>query len=153
MKFGFDLKKKKGEGEIGVEHLVEKGMDMHERNWKDKFTTKHSAKKEILELKHNQKIEIEDKKLEQIIRLKELELEEKRMQEETERKKYKPQIIASAILGFFGMTFLIFGAVKGFGSEQSGGPGDPYAIIGFLFLVVIPWIWIPSIANLKKNKK
>ena len=36
-------------------------MEQHEKNWKDKFSTKHNAKKEILEMKHKQKMEFEDK--------------------------------------------------------------------------------------------
>ena len=54
------LKIKKGEveAEIEAEKLIEKGMDQHDKNWKDKFSTKHNAKKEMLEIKHKQKLEI-----------------------------------------------------------------------------------------------
>ena len=60
MKLNLDIKNKKGELEADVETLVEKGMEQHERTQKDKFNSKHSAKKKILGLKHRQKIEIED---------------------------------------------------------------------------------------------
>lgn len=65
------LKIKKGGLEADVEKLVEKGMDQHDKNWKDKFNTKHRAKKEILEMKHKQKIEIEEERR----KTRELELE------------------------------------------------------------------------------
>ena len=62
MKFGFNLEKKNATLEVDAEKLIEKGMEQHERNWKDKFTFKHSAKKEIVDLKHKNKLEVEDKK-------------------------------------------------------------------------------------------
>ena len=48
--------------EADVEKLIEKGMDNHEKNWKEKFITKHNAKKELSNQKHLQKIEIEELK-------------------------------------------------------------------------------------------
>ena len=49
MKLNFDIKNKKANLEADVERLVEKGMDQNEKDWKDKFVTKHNAKKEILD--------------------------------------------------------------------------------------------------------
>ena len=60
MKLKFDIKNKKADLEANVENLVEKGMDQHDKNWKDKFNTKHNAKKEILEIKHKQKLEMKE---------------------------------------------------------------------------------------------
>lgn len=56
------LNLKKGlEVDVGIEKLVEKGMEQHDKSWKDKFNTKHNAKKEMIEMKHKQKMEIEEK--------------------------------------------------------------------------------------------
>ena len=60
MKLNIDIKNKKGSIDADVEKLVEKGMDLNEKDWKDKFNTRHAAKKEMLELQHKQKIEIEE---------------------------------------------------------------------------------------------
>ena len=43
MKFNFDMKNKKVGLEADVEKIVEKGMDQKEKDWKDKFNTKHNA--------------------------------------------------------------------------------------------------------------
>lgn len=96
MKIKFDLKNKKGDIDVNAEKLVEKGMDQHEKNWKDKFNTRHNAKKEILELKHKQKIETTEQELKKktivqeifdgINSKKQLELEEKRKIEEEKRR-------------------------------------------------------------------
>ncbi len=48
-----NLKKIGVEAEANVEKIIEKGMDNHEKDWKEK----HNAKKEILELKHRHKME------------------------------------------------------------------------------------------------
>lgn len=96
MKFNFDIKNKKANFEADVERLVEKGMDQNEKNWKDKFVTKHNAKKEILEIKHKQKMEMEEKSQtkknwiqkieEERRRTKQLEFEEqKRIDEENKK--------------------------------------------------------------------
>lgn len=45
MKINIDIKNKKGNLDVDAERLIEKGMDQHERTWKDKFNTKHNAKK------------------------------------------------------------------------------------------------------------
>lgn len=60
MKLNVDVKKKKVDVEANVEKLVEKGMDNHEKDWKEKFSVKHNAKKELLKLKHEQKVELND---------------------------------------------------------------------------------------------
>lgn len=63
MKLNIDLKNKKGSLDVNAEKIIEKGMDQHEKDWKDKFNTKHNAKKEIMELKHKQKIENKEQDL------------------------------------------------------------------------------------------
>ena len=63
MKLNIDLKNKKGSLVVNAEKIIEKGMDQHEKDWKDKFNTKHNAKKEIMELKHKQKIENKEQDL------------------------------------------------------------------------------------------
>lgn len=45
MKFYYDAKK--AEIDADVERLVEKSLKQHEKTWKEKFDTKHKAKKEI----------------------------------------------------------------------------------------------------------
>ena len=45
MKLNIDIKNKKGSIDADVEKLVEKGMDLNEKDWKDKFNTRHAAKK------------------------------------------------------------------------------------------------------------
>jgi hypothetical protein len=144
MKFGLDIKNKKAEFDSDAEKLIEKGMDIHEKSWKDKFTTKHDAKKEILELKHHQKLEIDDKKLEQIIKLKELDLEEKKMQEENERRKVKPKIIASSILGVSGTIMMIAGSLMGSASGDSNSGWYAIDCIGLFFFMAIAFIWMPK---------
>ncbi len=144
MKFGLDIKNKKAEFDSDAEKLIEKGMDIHERNWKDKFTTKHSAKKEMLELKHQQKLEMEAKKLEEVRKLKELELEEKRMKEEAERRKAKPKIIASSILGVIGTIMMIAGFLLGSTSKEPNSGWYAIATIGLLFCMSIAFIWMPK---------
>ncbi len=67
--------------EADIEKLVEKGMDQHDKNWKDKMEKKHNNKKEIQELRHHQKIELYEKTRKKSKY--ELELEEKRRKEET----------------------------------------------------------------------
>lgn len=58
MKLIFDMDKKKIDVEGNVEKLVEKGIDNSEKGWKEKFATRHNAKKELMEIKHSQKIEL-----------------------------------------------------------------------------------------------
>ena len=60
MKLVFDMDKKKIDVEGNVEKLVEKGIDNSEKGWKEKFATRHNAKKELMEIKHSQKIELEN---------------------------------------------------------------------------------------------
>lgn len=162
MKFKFDIKNQKAELEANVENLVEKGIEQHDKNWKDKFNTKHHAKKEMLELKHKQKIEMEERsekkknwfqKIEEEKRkTKELELqlkieEEKRLEEEQKR-----IIIAktrvTTLLGIIGSILLIIGYSLGSASKNGDSGWDSFLVVGFLVLISIPFIW-----KEKKTKK
>lgn len=58
------LKKGKVEIEFDAEKLVEKSIEKHDKNWKEKFKVKHNAKKEMLEIRHKQKMERQEKKRE-----------------------------------------------------------------------------------------
>lgn len=151
MKLSVDIKNKKGELEADVATLVEKGMEQHERTWKDKFNSKYSAKKEILEIKHKQKIEIEEKKQirknwiqkiqENKLKVKQLELEERRRLEKNKEKILIAKIILSIILGTIGIVMMIVGSFKG---EESGNPNSAWyalSVFGFLPLISGVFIW------------
>lgn len=45
------------EVEAGAESLIEKGINAHEKDWKEKLESKTKNKKEIIELKHKNKLE------------------------------------------------------------------------------------------------
>lgn len=156
MKLNIDLKNKKGSLDSDVEKLVEKGMDIHEKDWDKKFDKKHNAKKEILEIQHKQKIELEEqnktkknwvqKIIEENRKTKELELEERRRREEAERierqKVFKIKIILSIILGILTIIFGIVGNLLGY---QSGDPNSGWyaiAVLGIFTGMAIFYIWI-----------
>lgn len=163
MKFNFDIKNKKAGIEADVEKIVEKGMDLHEKDWKDKFSTKHNAKKEIMELKHKQKMETEkttqgkmnfiqkiqeekrkrlEIELEEKRKQLEIEIEEKHRQEKKNKKVIKQKIIFSIILGIIGSAMIIIGYILG---SNSGDPDSGlYAIagVGMFILMPIAFIWI-----------
>ena len=97
MKLKFNKEKKTVDVDVDAEKLVEKGMDLHEKDWKEKFNTKHEAKKEIMELRHKHNIENKEQDLKgksSIIHdvfsgfknKKQLELEEQRKREEEARR-------------------------------------------------------------------
>lgn len=54
-----NFKKLGVEVEANAEGIVEKGIDAHEKDWKEKLESKHNNKKELLELKHKIKMEEE----------------------------------------------------------------------------------------------
>lgn len=62
MKLNLKSKNKETVFEADVEKLIEKGMDISNKDWKDKLLTKSKVKKEIQELKHKEKIEFEEVK-------------------------------------------------------------------------------------------
>ena len=108
MKLGFNFEKKNATLEVDAEKLIEKGMEQHERNWKDKFTFKHSAKKEIMDLKHKNKIEVEDKKEKRKTRY-QIKQEEKRKNKELELRKLL--IGFGVMIGFMILIPLLVGIV------------------------------------------
>lgn len=107
MKFSFDIKHKKVGFEADVEKLVEKGMDNHQKDWKDKMEKKHKNKKEIQELRYNQKIELYEKTRKKSKY--ELEFEERRREEEIKnankprKEKQIMQVICICLIFVFGL--------------------------------------------------
>lgn len=159
------LKIKKGEveAEIGAEKLIEKGMDQHDKNWKDKFSTKHNAKKEMLEIKHKQKLEIgeQNQKRKSIFerieeekrKTRQLELEEQRRQEEEKKKRIKIKIIFSILLGIIGGTMSVVGSILGSASGDPNSGWHMMSVMGMFPLMGIACIWIASAETDKKKKK
>jgi len=166
MKLKLDFKNKKADIEANVERIVEKGMEYQEKDWKDKFDTKHNAKKEMLELKHKQRLEMEDrngKKKNWLQKIQEekrknkelelqMELEEKRRQEEENRrlkeeseKLIKKKKGITILLAVIGSLFIIVGYPMGFA-------GEGLLVVGFLALVSIPFLWRKE-KDVKPNKK
>lgn len=144
MKLNFDIKNKKGGVESDIERLVEKGMDQHDKNWKDKFNTKHNAKKEMLEMKHKQKMEAEEKnqnrknwiqKIEEERRkTKQLELEEQKRKEEEIKKNVRLKVIVSIILAVIGSILMIAGSVLG---SESGDPNSGWYMMTMVGLIAL----------------
>lgn len=153
MKFNLDIKNKKAEFQADVENIVEKGMEQHEKDWKDKFNIKHNAKKEILEIKHKQKLEIEetnrekrnwfDRIQENKRKQKELEIEEQRRIEKEKNKKIRNKSIISTIIGTIALVLIIVG----FSSEDNVG----VALGGIVLLWILIFMWADN--NDKKKKK
>ena len=163
MKINIDIKNKKGNLDVDAERLIEKGMDQHERTWKDKFNTKHNAKKEIMELKHKQNIENKEQDLKKktfvqeifdgINNKKQIELEEKRkieeekirIEEERRKKEEEQQIRLQKDRKRLGTFLLVLGLIItiigfGFGEPESGlqmigSIGFIACIAGFVLLV------------------
>jgi len=164
MKLNFDKNNKKVDIDVDAERLVEKGMDLHEKDWKDKFNTKHNAKKEIMELKHKQNIENKEQDLKKKSFVKELfegindrkqmELEEKRriaeeklrLEEERIRREQEELQKSKKERKLLGVTLLVVGFLMmivglGFGKPDSGLQllgflGVYVCIAGILFLVI-----------------
>ena len=143
--------------------LIEKGMDMHDKNWKEKFNIKHNAKKDILELKHKHDLENKEQdlkkksfvkelidginenkriKTENKLKLEEeairLEEERKRREEEEKKRARRERKILGIVILVVGLIITIVG--YGFGSEGSGlqlvgGVGFIGCIAGFILLV------------------
>lgn len=167
MKLNFDIKNKKGGLEADVERLVEKGMNQHEKSWKEKFDTKHSAKKEMLEIKHKHKMDLEEnnknkknwiqKMAEEKRKLKEMELaEQKRIEEEQRKKdaiKLTIKIISTIVLAIIGALLFISGSILG---SESGNPESGWyamTVLGLFPLMGIGAIWIAGTDDNKKRKK
>ena len=165
MKLSIDMKNKKGSLDSDVEKLVEKSMDLHEKDWKDKFSTKHIAKKELLELQHKQKIEIEEqnktkknwiqKIIEENRKTKKLELEDRRIREEAERieakKIIKIKIIFTIILGILAIVFFTIGSLLGYASRDPNSGWYALSVLGIIIGLAISFIWLPG--NESKKKK
>ena len=156
MKLNIDIKNKKGSLDSDVEKLIEKGMDLHEKDWKDKFNAKHTAKKEIIELQHKQKIEIEEqnktkknwiqKIIEENRKTKEIELEDRRKREEAERierqKVIKMKIIFTIILGILTIVLFTLGSFLGYASGDPNSGWYVLFVLGICTGMAIICIWI-----------
>lgn len=160
MKLNVNFKNVKADLEANIENLVDKGMEQYDRTWKDKFNTKHTAKKEMLEIKHKHKMDIEEnnknkknwiqKIQEEKLKMKELELAEQRRREEEKKKVIKIKTIISIILGMFGLTLMIIGSILG---SESGDPNSGWyamSVLGFFPLLAAGFIWIDFSDNKKK---
>jgi len=143
MKLKFDIKNKKADLEADVEKLVEKGMDQHDKSWKDKFTTKHIAKKEMLEIKHNQKLNWFEKIQENKRKQEEFKIQEKIRIEKENRKKIKQKSIVSVIIGIIALILIVIG----FSAEEVNG----FAFGGIFLIWVLMCIWFDN--GDKNNKK
>ena len=163
MKLKFDIKNKKGSLESDVERLVEKGMDQHDKNWKDKFNTKHNAKKEMLEMKHRQKLEIEEnnqkkkswfEKIEEEKRkTRQLEIEIERRKEEERKKSIKVKAIISVLLAIVGLVMMVIGIAL---TSASGNPDSEWGmltILGMFPCMSIAFLWIDATDKKKKKRK
>lgn len=163
MKLNFDIKNKKAGLEADVERLVEKGMDQHEKSWKEKFDTKHSAKKEMLEIKHKHKMDIEEsnktkknwfqKIQEEKRKLKELEIEEAKREAEAKEKQRQIKILATIILGLLGGFMFIGGALLGSASGDPNSGWYSMGVLGLFPLLAIVFVWIAGTDDKKKKKK
>lgn len=157
MKLIFDINKKRIDVEGNVEKLVEKGIDNNEKGWKEKFATRHNAKKEIMEIKHSQKIELENsnnikknwvqkiqeesrktKELElaEQRRLKELELEEMKL---LENKKLIITIAVSIVLCLTSVVFFIAGSSSDSASN----------FVGMLMFFVVGYMLGSCVSNMQ----
>jgi len=163
MKLNFDIKNKKAGIEADVEKLVEKSMEQHDKNWKDKFNTKHNARKEMLEIKHKQKLEIEEnnqkkkswfeKREKKKRKTRQLEIEEEIRKEKERKKSIKVKAIISVILGIFGGVMMIIGTIL---TSASGNPDSEWAmltLIGLFACMSIAFLWIDNTNNKKKKRK
>lgn len=163
MKLKFDIKNKKADLETDVEKLVEKRMDLEDKNWKDKFNTKHNARKEILELKHKQKMESEEinqKKRNWFERMqdekrkqKELELQEQKRKETETKHRIRNKAIVSSILGTIAIVIFSIGSILG---SMSGNPDSGFyamAICGLFIGLAIPFMWISENERMEREKQ
>lgn len=162
MKLIFDINKKMIDVEGNVEKLVEKGIDNNEKGWKEKFATRHNAKKEIMEIKHSQKIELENsnnikknwvqKIQEESRKTKELELAEQRRLKELELEEMKllenkKLIITIAVSIVLCLTNVVFFIVGSFSDSASN-------FVGMLMFFVVGYMLGSCVSNKKKiNKK
>ena len=127
MKLNIDIKNKKGSLDSDVEKLIEKGMDLHEKDWKDKFNAKHKI------IEENRKT-------------KEIELEDRRKREEAERierqKVIKMKIIFTIILGILTIVLFTLGSFLGYASGDPNSGWYVLFVLGICTGMAIICIWI-----------
>ncbi len=159
-----------------AERLIEKGLDQHERlenrrldlisenlkeqskNWKERFNTKHSAKKELLEIKNKHELEKKELELKKKSPIKEifdginnnkmLKLEEKRREEEERLRKEQEELLRlqkeKKLLGIILLVSGLLATILGYGFgtvyenlglDGLGGLGFIVAIAGLVVLL------------------
>jgi len=159
MKLNLDIKNKKGSFEADVEKIVEKEIDNHEKDWKEKFKTKHEAKKELIEIKHKNKMEHEEQKAnhknwferraEEKSKIKELELKKEMMELEKLEKSIRNKTIVSSILIVVGVISIILGYFLGYASGDGNSPWFIITLLGFFGIAMGIWLFI----DINDNKK
>lgn len=162
--------------DVDVERLVDKGLDQHEKlenkridlisenlkehrkSWKERFNTKHNAKKEILEIKNKHELDKKELELKKKSPIKEffdginnnkmLKLEEQRKEEEERLRREEEEKLRlqkekkglGSILLISGLIATVLGYGLGSGSgnlgfEAIGGLGFIIAISGLIVLI------------------
>lgn len=141
MKFTNKNKEREISVEVEAEHIIEKAMDLREKNWKEKFTIKHKAKKEMLKLKHNLKNDMKLKEMQEGEKTRELEREDTLRKEEEYQKMQIAQVTISILLAIIGSAIIALGCAlgKASGNEESGWYA--LSLIGIAMLVCIKFVW------------
>jgi len=111
MKFSIGSKNINAGVEIS-DKIAEKIIEEHEKNWKEKFDTKHKAKIEMKELRHKQKLELEDRKPDKKSKYQmkiEEQIRKEQIEKEKEQKKNQQLIrnIGIVLLFVFGLFCLV----------------------------------------------
>ncbi len=142
MKFEKDEKTGKIKGELDIEQVMMKKIELHEKNWKDKFTTKHNAKKEMLTLKrHLKNDDMMKEMLEEEKREKEKQREEIAKKEEERKKMQKMQVLLSILLAVSGTALIAVGYAFGSSVGEGRSPWDVLLLVGLALLICIRFVW------------
>lgn len=163
MKLKFDIKNKITSVEADVEKLVAKQMDNNEKDWKEKFTTRHEAKKELIALKHKNKLEQEEQKqkkpniiekyIEEKSKIKELELEQKRIEQEKLEQEKRTRTILGIVLLVIGIASMVLGTFAGYSSGDGDSPWYLVMMIGLCITGCSILIIIDAHNDNNKDKK
>ena len=116
MRLNYDIKNKKAGIDADVEGIIMKGMEQHDKGWKEKFYIKYNAKKEMKELKHKQKLE--NRKIKKKKRY-EVEIEEKIRKEKIKQleKQRKNQLLVRNVSIILIFIFGLF-CIQNFENKQ-----------------------------------
>lgn len=141
MRFTNKNKEREISVEAEAEHIIEKAMDLHEKNWKEKFTIKHKAKKEMLKLKHNLKNDMKLKEMQEGEKTRELEREDTLRKEEEYQKMQIAQVTISILLAIIGSAIIALGCALGKASDNEESGWYALSLIGIAMLVCIKFVW------------